>query len=372
MPNRQQAAISRLILMFLVIIGVPVATAADIPVVISIRAIPGMQYDVVRFHVKPRAKVKLRFFNADDMDHNLLILKPGSRETVVQKALEMGADGSARNFIPATDDVLWHFPLLSPEEGRELTFTAPSRPGAYPYVCTYPGHGLVMYGVMYVSEDEQMPLPEDDAYIPPARRKESIDTSGHAHETTMHALRSYTGLPPYLYRVYIDGASPAAIVVNLPGNISYCWDAGTCKLRLAWSDGFVDNADLWKGKGDAEAKIVGNKFFQDKQIYPLITDRSDLSPEVRYKGYRLLNNYPEFHYLVNETEVFELIKQNEDSSGLIRTFRIIDAKQDVWFITNPGNGVRWVSSAGKWEKGRLKLSPAESDTFTITMNKRNL
>jgi hypothetical protein len=33
-------------------------------------------------------------------------------------------------------------------------FNAPSQPGVYPYVCTFPGHWVIMKGVLVVGKDE--------------------------------------------------------------------------------------------------------------------------------------------------------------------------------------------------------------------------
>jgi hypothetical protein len=46
---------------------------------ISIHAVGGLQYEVVRFKVKSGAKVKIIFTNKDDMSHNLVITQPGER-----------------------------------------------------------------------------------------------------------------------------------------------------------------------------------------------------------------------------------------------------------------------------------------------------
>lgn len=354
-----------LLFLFIIVLFLQ-AKSQDTPVVISIRAIPGLRFDQVRFKVKPLEKVRLSFFNADDMDHNLVIVKPGSRENVVKQAFDLGTEGRDKNFIPETEDVLWHIPITSPDQSNEVVFIAPSTLGAYPYVCTYPGHGFVMYGVMHVTKDDNLPPLENDPGVPPNVREEVQNITSHSHKKSQHP---YTPVAPYLYRVYIDGASPAAIVVSLPDSLSYCWDAGTCRLRFAWSGGFVDNTDLWKGKGDAESKIIGQVFFRDKHIFPILTDLSQPSPKVSYKGYRLLENYPEFHYTVNDIEFFELLKPKDDGSGLIRKFTVMNAKQDIWFITHPSDGVKWSSSTGKWEKGKLKLSPAESTQFTLIMTK---
>ena len=43
--------------------------------------------------------------------------------------------------------------MVQPHQQDVLTFDAPSEPGEYPYVCTFPQHWYRMYGVMVVVED---------------------------------------------------------------------------------------------------------------------------------------------------------------------------------------------------------------------------
>jgi len=40
--------------------------------------------------------------------------------------------------------------VAKPGETVEVTFTAPEEPGAYTYLCTYPGHWATMQGTMRV------------------------------------------------------------------------------------------------------------------------------------------------------------------------------------------------------------------------------
>ena len=51
--------------------------------------------------------------------------------------------------------VLWATGLVQPGEAETLRFTAPSEPGDYPYVCTFPGHWIRMNGVMHVVADPE-------------------------------------------------------------------------------------------------------------------------------------------------------------------------------------------------------------------------
>src|SRR5690606_26647507 len=144
--------------------------------------ISGLQYDVVRFVVKPGETVNITLINTDEMAHNLLITQPGQREAVVDLAAAMEDEGPAKGYIPATDKVLAAIPVLKPGEQQTVQFKAPDQEGIFPYVCTYPGHGLVMYGAIYVTNSQLPPL-ETDPNVPPQRR-EATDTthmqaSGH-------------------------------------------------------------------------------------------------------------------------------------------------------------------------------------------------
>jgi azurin len=86
------------------------------------------------------------------MHHNLVITKPGKKETVGAAADKMAADPNAaeRNYVPQTNDVLFATPLLNPDDSYSLKFKAPTTPGEYPFICTFPGHWRIMQGVMIV------------------------------------------------------------------------------------------------------------------------------------------------------------------------------------------------------------------------------
>lgn len=341
---------------------------------VALKVIPGLQFDVVRFTVKPGAAVKLDFTNTDDMSHNFLITKPGTRLDVVNAAMQLEEKGPAMNYIPKSSNVLWAIPILAPDQTRSLSFKAPLQAGAYPYVCTYPGHGFIMYGVMYVNADGKMPDLKSDPNIPPSRQEDAQTTANKADPHHMHhagkpaAKHPYELVPPYLYRIFMEEASPAAIAVSLPQDLSYCWDAGVCRLRYAWKGGFLDNAAIWKGHADATAKIMGTVFYRDKTSYPIRIGNPDELPVAEYKGYRLMDRYPEFHYTLNGIDVYELILPKPDGKGLIRKFRIPNAKQEIWFAgLSKDEAAAYEVSAGTWEREKLRLSPAQAREFSITM-----
>jgi uncharacterized cupredoxin-like copper-binding protein len=116
---------------------------------ITIGTQPGLKFDKEYFEVPEGSKVKLVFNNNDDMLHNLLITKQGKGQEVGEMALKMGLEGSRLGYVPTSNDVLFNTCIIQPEASQAIYFVAPAA-GDYPYVCTYPGHYLVMKGIMRV------------------------------------------------------------------------------------------------------------------------------------------------------------------------------------------------------------------------------
>ncbi len=112
-----------------------------------------MMYDVKELTVKPGKKVKLTFANVDFMPHNILLVKPGKADEIGLKAIALGAGGFSVNFVPESSDVLWSSKLVDHGQEQVIEFTAPSAEGAYPYICSFPGHHLLMRGMLYVTND---------------------------------------------------------------------------------------------------------------------------------------------------------------------------------------------------------------------------
>jgi uncharacterized cupredoxin-like copper-binding protein len=113
---------------------------------------PGLKFDITRLQVKAGSKIKLVFNNTDDMTHNFVLVLPGTAKEVGDMAFNMGLKGPGLNYIPATQKVLYHTRLLQPNASEAIYFIAPEKPGTYTYLCSYPGHAMVMQGTMVVSK----------------------------------------------------------------------------------------------------------------------------------------------------------------------------------------------------------------------------
>lgn len=127
--------------------------ASDNVTVLQIDVVPNeMAFSKKSVTVKAGQRVRIRIANPDQMQHNLLIIKPGTLNKVGAAADEMALDPQAASmaYVPRTSDVLFATRLLDPGESTTLEFTAPSQVGDYPFLCTFPGHWRMMQGIMKV------------------------------------------------------------------------------------------------------------------------------------------------------------------------------------------------------------------------------
>ena len=111
---------------------------------------PGLKFDVDQLEVKAGSRIKLVFNNNDDMLHNVVITKPGMGNPVGEAALKLNLNGPKMNYVPNSPNVLYHTNILQPETAESIYFTAPTEPGDYDFICSFPGHYLVMRGTLKV------------------------------------------------------------------------------------------------------------------------------------------------------------------------------------------------------------------------------
>jgi len=139
------------------------------PVVsLRVNAIPGLQYSPRRLRVPPGRRVALTFRNTDmSMPHNFVLVQPQRLEAIGEGAMLLAADprAIATHYVPNDPGVICLSPILNPGDQYSIYFDSPTKKGAYPFVCTFPGHWKVMRGVLYVA-DEDDELPEESPTVP--------------------------------------------------------------------------------------------------------------------------------------------------------------------------------------------------------------
>jgi len=132
-----------------------VAPAAPAVAIIELTANDSMKFNQTRFEVNAGQEVKLTLTNLGTvpkaaMGHNFILLKKGTDLKAFTDAAIMAA---ATDYVPASlaDQVIAHTKLLGPKQSDEITFKAPTEPGEYPFICSFPAHFLSgMKGVIVV------------------------------------------------------------------------------------------------------------------------------------------------------------------------------------------------------------------------------
>jgi azurin/sugar phosphate isomerase/epimerase len=119
---------------------------------IVVEAALGLQFVQKLLLAKAGEKLTIRFKNPDVVPHNWLLAKPGSLQKLGEKCNLMITDpqGMQKHYVPDSDDVIAYTDMTNPKGEFIIHLTAPKEKGDYPYLCTVPGHWMVMNGVMKV------------------------------------------------------------------------------------------------------------------------------------------------------------------------------------------------------------------------------
>ena len=130
--------------------------AAPAPVKdVAIVANDQMKYSVTRIEAQPGQVVHVTLRNEgtlpkEVMGHNWVLLKSGQDAAAYAAAALSGAKEMYQPKALA-DQVIAFIPLLGAKQEGEVTFNAPTAPGTYEFLCTFPAHCQAgMRGVLVV------------------------------------------------------------------------------------------------------------------------------------------------------------------------------------------------------------------------------
>ncbi|HWA84694.1 MAG TPA: azurin [Opitutus sp.] len=123
----------------------PSATAASAgPRTVEITANDQMKFSVTHIDAKAGEQLTVVLTNTgtqpvEVMGHNWTLLKKGSDVA----AFDLAASKEKQSdYFPESlaGEVIAHTKLLGPRKSDQVTFTVPSEPGDYPFLCTFPAH----------------------------------------------------------------------------------------------------------------------------------------------------------------------------------------------------------------------------------------
>lgn len=120
------------------------AFAAQAETKVTIEGTNAMRFTVETITVEPGEKVTVKLVNNTSlppaaMSHNWVLLKQSADPQAFARA---AMSAKANGYIPKdkTDSIIAHTAMVAGGESDTVTFTAPTEPGKYMYICTFPGH----------------------------------------------------------------------------------------------------------------------------------------------------------------------------------------------------------------------------------------
>jgi azurin len=81
------------------------------------------------------------------MGHNFVLLKKGVN---VDEYAKKAVLAKSNDYIPNSDEAIAYTKMLGGGESTTISFLAPE-PGTYNYICTFPGHYMMMRGELIVN-----------------------------------------------------------------------------------------------------------------------------------------------------------------------------------------------------------------------------
>jgi azurin len=113
-----------------------------------------MMYNTKEIIAKPGQHIKLTFDNKGaiaPLPHNIVVGQAGTKDRILALAMQIMTDpnGMAKGYIPEAPEVLAHTKLVNAGSSETIEFNVGAA-GDYPYMCTFPGHSLMMNGTIKV------------------------------------------------------------------------------------------------------------------------------------------------------------------------------------------------------------------------------
>lgn len=181
--------------------------------------------------------------------------------------------------------------------------------------------------------------------------------------TNLHAESSAEAVR--VFRTMMPDAGPSAFAVGLPDEIGFCYDPGRGGINYLWRGAFVDLAPTWRAKINEPAVVRGQVAYRETKRWPLRLNGSAVEPRYEFRGYLLLPDGVEFHYLLDGILVREEIRAADAGRAIVRRFRLSEPCSSWRFAVEAQSRSRVSAAEAVWDERREALIGGEARDFTI-------
>ncbi len=168
-----------------------------------------------------------------------------------------------------------------------------------------------------------------------------------------------------VYRTMMPECGPSSFAVALGPQLGFSFDPGRGGVNYIWRGEFVDLEPTWRAKINKPADLRGEIVYRESGRYPLRLSRSQSEPKFEFKGYILLDDAVEFHYLLDGIFVREEIRATSNGLGLIRRFQMSEPVAGWSYAVEPQTMARVSSAEGNWNESRTALTGPSGRSFSI-------
>ena len=117
-----------------------------------------MRYDTQRIVVEKGKPFEIILENTDGMPHNLMVIDGGKHIEIGTSTMTMPPDRldkKGRAYMPDEKKfkIYESTKLLEPGQKETIKLSGMGKEGEYEYVCTFPGHFMIMWGKLIVTKD---------------------------------------------------------------------------------------------------------------------------------------------------------------------------------------------------------------------------
>ncbi|MBX7168860.1 MAG: TIM barrel protein [Pirellulales bacterium] len=121
---------------------------------LRIEAGKNLNYATRVLNAKAGEALRLTLVNPDVVPHNWVLVQPGAFQRVgnLVNRLVGNPEAANRQYVPDSEDILAYTDVVPAGTEFSIYFHAPKQPGRYPFLCSFPGHWMVMNGQLVVEE----------------------------------------------------------------------------------------------------------------------------------------------------------------------------------------------------------------------------
>lgn len=183
------------------------------------------------------------------------------------------------------------------------------------------------------------------------------------------ARQAIPGAQAIVQRTVLPESYPGAFAITFPEGPGVCLDPVRGGVSYVWDGDFVDLRPRWLTKQGEPARVFGTVFYRETEWQPLRAGGPDAEPQFRFRGYRMTEGSPEFHYEIGGREVWETLAAGPEGA-LQRRFRVSAGDVPLWLRLEPQPGAE-VTLHGIERDGALACFAAKgAGEFTVEIRRK--